>query len=88
MSISIDPLREAWDYILTLDLPKTSENCRTQYVAHCGGYMSELSWYILIGLSGLAITFGVMLLSIKHCRGRKQKMTMKKKKIEVAVINA
>jgi len=87
ISISIDPVHEAWDYILTLKLPEPSKNCPSQHVAHCGGHMSQLILYIVGGLSGLTMVFGVLLCSIKYCRGYKQQVTVKKKKIEVAVIN-
>jgi len=87
IDISIDPIQQAWDYILTLELPKSSKICPHQRVAHCGGDTSQLSWFILGGLSGLAVLFGASVCSIKYYRGRKRQIIVKKKKIDVAVIN-
>lgn len=86
VSIAIDSVRDAWDYILTLKSPKPSEKCSTSHVAHCGGHMSRLSWFILGGLSSLGTILGVILYCVRYCRGQQQ-VTVKKKIIEVAVIN-
>ena len=87
-SISLDAIRNAWDYTLTLKFPEPSKNCPTQHVAHCGGQTSLLVWYIIGGLSGLFAVFGVLLCCIKYYRKPKKKVKRKKKKVEIAVINA
>jgi hypothetical protein len=87
IDISLDPIHQAWDYTLTLKLPEPSKICSHQHVAHCGGDTSRLIWFILGGLSGLSVLFGVLVCSIKYYRGKKQPMITKKKTIEVAVIN-
>jgi hypothetical protein len=79
ISISIDPIRDAWDYTLTLKSPKPSQNCPTEHVAHCGGQMSKVTLLIVGGLSGLAILLGVLLCSLKHYRGQTGQMIIKQK---------
>jgi hypothetical protein len=87
-NILIDVVRNAWDYVLRLELPRSSKTCPTQHIAHCGGKMSQLIWFITGGLSGLFIVLGVLLCYIKHCRGLKKQVEVKKKKVEVSSINA
>ncbi len=85
IDISIDPIQQAWDYTLTLDLPELSKICPHQHVAHCGGDGSRLSWVILSGLSGLSVLFGTLVCSIKYYRGRKRSISTK---TETSIINA
>jgi uncharacterized iron-regulated membrane protein len=88
MSITIDAVRDAWDYTLTLESPKPSKTCPTQHVAHCGGRMSQLIWYITGGLSGLTIALGILYCYVRHFRRQKKTVKPKKRKVEVATINA
>jgi hypothetical protein len=87
-NILIDVVRNAWDYVLTIESPRPSKICPTQHIAHCGGKMSQLILFITGGLSGLSIVLGVLLCYIKHCRGLKNQVEVKKKKVEVSSINA
>ncbi|CAF1535218.1 unnamed protein product [Adineta steineri] len=87
-NIAIDSIRSAWDYTLTLESPQSLNRCPAQHVAHCGGEMSRITWYITGGLSGLFLVIGVILCSIKLCRSSKNQIKPKKKKMEVPVINA
>ncbi|CAF1571888.1 unnamed protein product [Adineta steineri] len=87
-NIVIDSVRGAWDYTLTLESPQSLNRCPAQHVAHCGGEMSRITWYITGGLSGLFLVIGVILCSIKLCRSSKNQIKPKKKKMEVPVINA
>ncbi|CAF1359542.1 unnamed protein product [Adineta steineri] len=87
-NIVIDSIRGAWDYTLTLESPQSLNRCPAQHVAHCGGEMSRITWYITGGLSGLFLVIGVILCSIKLCRSSKNQIKPKKKKLEVPVINA
>ena len=89
MNISIDAVHAAWDYTLTLESPKSSKTCPTQHVAHCGGNMSPIFWYITANLSGLFALVGILFCCIIYCRRKQQELPVKpkKKKKEVSVIN-
>jgi len=88
INIAIDSVRDAWDYILTLKSPIPSEKCSNSHVAHCGGHMSRLSWFILGGLSGVGVVLGVILYCVRYCRGQKQQQVIvKKKRTAVIPIN-
>ncbi|UJR35759.1 hypothetical protein I4U23_028507 [Adineta vaga] len=87
-NIEIDTIRGAWDYVLTLVSPTPLMTCPTEHVAHCGGKMSRLLWYITGGLSALSLGTGFIICGIKYCRTpQKSIKPPKKRKTEVAVIN-
>ena len=90
-TVEIDAVRSAWDYVLTLESPRPLMTCPTKHVAHCGGKMSRLIWYITGGLSGLTLVIGFIVCGLKHCRTAtkpvKPPKTSKKKKPDVSAIN-
>lgn len=69
--LTVDPIRDAWDYILTLNAPTSTKACSTRR-ARCGGYTSRYIWIGTVSLSGVFIVLGVLLCSIRYCRMRKQ----------------
>jgi hypothetical protein len=89
MNISIDAVHAAWDYTLTLESPKPSKTCPTQHVAHCGGNMSHIIWYITANLSVLFALVGILFCCIRYCRKKQLELPVKpkKKKVEVPTIN-
>lgn len=86
VDLSIDTIRDAWDYTLRLESPELEKTCATTLVAHCGGEASRLVWVSATALSGLFVVLGVILCTVRHCRTRQQ-MRIKERKIEEAVIN-
>jgi hypothetical protein len=88
--------RDAWDYTLIIESPKSSDVCSVR-TAQCGGDDSLLLWYITGGLSGLFAILGVAS-CIARCynKNRQQKVPSRKasrrkitdREINAAVINA
>ena len=74
VDLCIDLIPQAWDYILTLKTPDSSETCSNKHVAHCGGNTCRLSWFILGGLSGIGILLGISLYSIRSYHHRQRQM--------------
>jgi hypothetical protein len=87
--------RDAWEYTLTIESPKSTNLCSV-HTARCGGSASLLLWYITGGLSGLFGILGVAA-CIVRCfhkaqepkvpdrKTRKRKIT--ERDIQAAVIN-
>ncbi len=84
--LTIDLIRDAWDYTLTIESPKLTGYCSTR-IAHCGGKTSWLVWIVTASLSGLFILSGFLLCLIRSFRIRKQRKTTQKK-IDASVINS
>lgn len=84
--LTIDPIKDAWDYILTFESPKPTKTCSV-YKAHCGGYTSRYVWIGTAALSGLFIIFGFLLCTIRYCRTRQDTKTLEKT-ITGSVINS
>ncbi len=83
--LTVDPIRDAWDYTLTLESPISTARCSV-YVAHCGGNTSPLVWIITAGLTGIFILSGA-LLCIVRCYRIHQQIKTRDKKIQAAIIN-
>ncbi len=84
--LAIDPIHDAWDYILTIQSPKSTKLCSV-YTAHCGGKGSPILWYVVAGLSGLFTVLGAVLWIVRSCRTHQRKKTTEKK-VPKAVVNA
>lgn len=84
--LTIDPIRDAWVYTLTLDVAVTKKIC-SSFAAQCGGKASWLVWIITGSISGVFVLSGVSLCIIRSYRAHQHTKTTRKK-IEAAVINS
>lgn len=84
--LTIDAIRDAWVYTLTLDSPLTTELC-SSYSAKCGGKGSWLLWIITGGLSGIFILSGAILCVVR-CYRSHQYVKNTNKRIDAAIINS
>lgn len=75
VSLTIDSIHDAWDYILTLKSPTSTQSCSTRR-ARCGGYTSRYIWIGTGGLSGLFIILGIIFATVRYCRIRKRANTI------------
>ena len=87
LDVSIDVIRDAWDYTLRLESPVLEKTCPTTRVAHCGGETSRLVWISAAALSGLFAVLGTVLCAVRHFRTR-HLMKKQERQIEAAVINS
>lgn len=85
--LSVDVERDAWDYTLTIVSPRSSDSCSIRKVS-CGGETSLLIWYITGGLSGLFILIGLVVCTVRRCRGNPRRKILQPNSRTPLLINA